>query len=329
MLRPYNGKKSKPPARCQRYQNLLDGGYVEFADVDKMAGDGGGGGHYRADEVRAAVFALAALEVAVAGAGAAFVGRQDVGVHADAHAAAGVAPLETGGAENLVEAFFFGLRLDAARAGNNQCLLDVFRDVLAFDKMRGGAKIIKARIGARADEHAVHGNIHDGRAGLESHVFQRALRGFLVVEVLEVVWVWHALGHACDHAGIGAPGDLWSDLLGLQLDLHVKVGAAIALEQLPALDSFLKRFAARDKGTAFEIRKGSFVRRDHTGARASFDGHVADGHAAVHRKGANGFAAVFRDVAVAAADTDFSDDGENQVLRGDTFGTLAMHENVQ
>src|SRR6266478_1668042 len=329
MLRPYNGKKSKPPARCRRYQNLLDGGYVEFADVDKMAGDGGGGGHYRADEVRAAVFALAALEVAVAGAGAAFVGRQDVGVHADAHAAAGVAPLETGGAENFVEALFFGLRLDAAGAGDNQRLLDVFRHVLAFDKMRGGAKIIEARIGAGADEHAIHGNIHDRRAGVQPHVFERALGGFLIVEILEIVRVGNAGGGAGDHAGIGAPGDLRSNLLGLQLDLHVQVGAAIALEQLPAFDGFLKRFAARDKRTPFEICEGGFIGRDHTGARASFDGHVADGHASVHRKGANGFAAILRDVAVAAADADLSDDGENQVLRGDALGALAVNENVQ
>src|ERR1700746_808324 len=103
-----------------------------------MAGDRGGGGPDRADEVRAAVLALPAFKVAVAGAGAALVRGQDVGVHADAHAAAGVAPLETGFAENFVEAFFFGLRFDPARARDNQCLLDVFRYMLAFDKMRGG-----------------------------------------------------------------------------------------------------------------------------------------------------------------------------------------------
>src|SRR5271167_3915634 len=96
----------------------------EVADVYEVAGDGGGGGHYGADEVGAAVAALAALEVAVAGAGAAFVGGQDVGIHADAHAATGVAPLETGGGENFVEAFFFGLGLDAAGAGDDQGLFD-------------------------------------------------------------------------------------------------------------------------------------------------------------------------------------------------------------
>ena len=70
-----------------------------------MAGDGGGGGHLRADEVGASAAALAAFEVAVAGGGAALAGREDVGVHAQAHGAAGLAPLEAGLAEDVVEAF--------------------------------------------------------------------------------------------------------------------------------------------------------------------------------------------------------------------------------
>jgi len=69
--------------------------------------------------VGAGIFALAAFEIAVGGAGAAFVRGEDVGVHADAHAAACIAPLETGGGENFIEAFFFGLGFDAAGAGNN------------------------------------------------------------------------------------------------------------------------------------------------------------------------------------------------------------------
>src|SRR6267378_8621682 len=168
---------------------LLNRCHVEFTDVHEMPGDGCGGGHDRADEVRAAVFALAALEIAIAGAGAALVRRQDVGVHTDAHAATRVAPLKTGVAENFIESFFFGLRFNAARAGDNQCLLDVFCHMLAFDKMRGGAEIIEARIGAGADEDAVHGNIHDGCAGFQPHVFQRAFRGLLIVEILEVMRV--------------------------------------------------------------------------------------------------------------------------------------------
>src|SRR5437870_1500143 len=105
-----------------------------------------GGGHDWADEVRAAVAALASFKIAVRRAGAAFVRRQNVGVHADAHAAARIAPLETGVGKNFVEAFFFRGGLDSARAGNDERLLDGFRDVFSSDKMSGGAQIIEARI---------------------------------------------------------------------------------------------------------------------------------------------------------------------------------------
>ena len=54
-----------------------------------IADDGRCGGHRRAEEVRAAAGALAALEVPVRGRGAAFPGGQRVGVHAQAHRAAG------------------------------------------------------------------------------------------------------------------------------------------------------------------------------------------------------------------------------------------------
>ena len=80
----------RPPPRLPRGSNV--------ADVDEVAGDGRGGGHLRADQVRAAALALAALEVAVGGRGAALARLQDVGVHPQAHRAAGLAPLEAGGA---------------------------------------------------------------------------------------------------------------------------------------------------------------------------------------------------------------------------------------
>src|SRR5580700_452363 len=49
--------------------------------IDEMPGDGGGGGHGRRNEMRAALVALAALEIAVRGRGAAFAGIELVGIH--------------------------------------------------------------------------------------------------------------------------------------------------------------------------------------------------------------------------------------------------------
>ena len=91
----------------------------------------------------------------------------------------------------------------------------------------------------------------------------------------------------------------------------------------------MKALPRGNEGAAFEVREGGFVGRDHAGARAAFDGHVADGHAAVHGEFADGLAAVFGDVAGAAADADFSDDGENDVFGGDAVGALAVDHDVQ
>ena len=101
------------PAESHRVA-LLHVGDVEGADIDEVAGEGGGGGHYGADEVRTAIAALAAFKITIGSAGAALVRRKNVGVHADAHAAARVAPLESGISENFVEPFLFGGGFDSA-----------------------------------------------------------------------------------------------------------------------------------------------------------------------------------------------------------------------
>src|ERR1700744_2712477 len=85
---------------------------LPVADVDEVPGDRGGCRHLRRDEVGAAAAPLAALEVAVRGRGAALAGGEDVGVHAEAHRAAGGAPVEPGGPEDLVEALGLGLGAD-------------------------------------------------------------------------------------------------------------------------------------------------------------------------------------------------------------------------
>src|SRR5262245_53084430 len=89
------------------------------ADVDEMPGDGGGGGHLRADEMRASAPALAPLEVAVRGRGAALTRLEDVRVHAQTHRAARLAPVETGLLEDPVQPLRFGLLFDRCGAGDD------------------------------------------------------------------------------------------------------------------------------------------------------------------------------------------------------------------
>src|SRR5688572_2536429 len=86
---------------------------VEIARARQRAPHGGRGGDERRDQVRAAALALTAFEVAVAGRGAALPGCELIGVHAEAHRAAGEAPLRAEVGEDLVETLCLGLEPDA------------------------------------------------------------------------------------------------------------------------------------------------------------------------------------------------------------------------
>ena len=63
--------------------------------------------------------ALTALEVAVGGRRAALARSELVGVHGQAHRAAGLPPLEAGRTEHLVEALRLGLVLHPVRPGDD------------------------------------------------------------------------------------------------------------------------------------------------------------------------------------------------------------------
>src|SRR5690242_1288970 len=80
------------------------------------AAGGGSRGHRRRHEVRAGALALASLEVAVRGGGHALALARGLAVHAHAHRAAGLAPLEARVAEDPIETLALGGVLHQARA---------------------------------------------------------------------------------------------------------------------------------------------------------------------------------------------------------------------
>src|SRR5690242_4731685 len=86
-----------------------DAASIPLSDVDEMSGNRGSCSHRRRNEMRAALIALAALEIAVRGRGAALAGRELVGIHRKTHRAARLAPFKTGLDEDLVETFRLGL----------------------------------------------------------------------------------------------------------------------------------------------------------------------------------------------------------------------------
>ena len=116
-------------------------------------------------------------------------GRHQVAVHADAHRAAGLAPLEARALEDHVEAFRLGLRLHQPGAGH-----DHRRDhrAASVGELRGDAQVLDAAVGAGADEDAVDGDVGERRARLEAHVGERALHGIAPRRVRRIGRVGHA-----------------------------------------------------------------------------------------------------------------------------------------
>src|SRR5206468_220225 len=88
-------------------------------DIDQVTRDRGCRRHRRTDEMRPPSTPLPAFEVAIAGRSTALSRPEDVGVHAEAHRAAGVTPLKAGVHEDGVQALGLRLALDAGRPGHH------------------------------------------------------------------------------------------------------------------------------------------------------------------------------------------------------------------
>src|SRR6185437_4143739 len=118
--------------------------------------------------------ALAAFKVAIARGGAALAGGKYVGIHAQAHRAAGLTPIETCFLEDLVETFVLSLGFHLLRAGHHHGI-HVRRNFAAGGNTRRRAKIFDPAVGAGSDEDAIDGNISQRRSRLESHILERTL----------------------------------------------------------------------------------------------------------------------------------------------------------
>src|SRR3954463_10588062 len=120
-----------------------------------MAGDGSSCRHDGADEMRAAAGTLPALEVAVRSRCAALARLKPVRVHAEAHRAAGLAPLEARLAEHAVESLLLGLQLHQARAGYHHRELRVGGSAAPLPHQTSAPWVPDAGVGPGADEDLV------------------------------------------------------------------------------------------------------------------------------------------------------------------------------
>ena len=157
--------------------------------------------HDGRDEVGASALALASFEVAVRCGGAALPHFQLVRVHAQAHRAAGKAPLRTEVGEDLVQALGLCFEPDAGGTGHHQHP-DVRVLGSAADDVRRRPEVLHPGVGAGAQEHGVDPDVLHRRACFKAHVLQRAFRGGLGVFVAEVSGRGHLGGQGHALAGL-------------------------------------------------------------------------------------------------------------------------------
>ncbi|GFF30512.1 LOW QUALITY PROTEIN: Lysine-specific demethylase 8 [Aspergillus udagawae] len=301
-----------------------------LAHVGKVAGDGGGGSHGGGHEVGAAAGTLATLEIAVGGAGAALLGREDVGVHAQAHGAAGLTPLETCVREDAVQPLGFRLLFDQTRTGDDHGAHDVAGNLLTADDLGRGAQILNPRIGARADEHLVNGDVLHSGAGHETHVLEGTLAGDLAVLVLEVVG---SGDDARDRDNIlrgSTPGNGGDDILAVKDDGLVIDGALVGREARPEGDGPLPLGAVvlGGQGPALEVFEGGLVGCDHARAGTGLDGHVTHGHPGLHAQAANDGTAELDDRTITTRGANDSDNVQDHILTGHAGRQLAVYLNA-
>ena len=164
----------------------------------RIAGSGGDRGRY---EMGSTAATLAAFEVAVAGRRAALARSELVGIHGEAHRAAGLAPVEAGLDEDLVEAFRIGLLLDESGARHDERAHAVC-DLVALGDGGRRPKVFDAAVGAAADEDRVDGDVAHRRARCETHVFECSGAGIGLAGIVVVAGVGTVLSIGATWPGL-------------------------------------------------------------------------------------------------------------------------------
>ena len=309
----------------------VGGGLVlgQLADVGELTDDGGGGGHDGGHQVGAALGTLTTLEVAVAGGGATLLGGEDVGVHAEAHGATSLAPLETGLLEDLVETLGLGLVLDETGAGDDEGAFDVGGNLLALDDLGGSAEILDTGVGAGADEDLVNLNVLHLGAGDETHVLDHATASGLLALGSEGLGVGNNASDGDDILRRGTPGDGGDDILAVDEDIDIVLGVGVGGERLPVGDGLVPLVGSvlGGKGPALEVLEGDLIGSDHTGSGTGLDGHIADGHAGLYAEAADDGAAELDDGTSTAGSTDLTDNMEDDILGANTGRELTVNLN--
>ena len=245
-----------------------------------------------------------------------------VGIHAQAHGAPRPTPVEARLEEDLVQALGFGRGAHALRARHHH-RPHGGRDLVAAHEPRRLAQIGQPRVRARPDERDVDGRALDRLPGREAHELQRLLHERPVVG-LDVGRRGHALVDADGLPGMQPPGDDRTERGCLQFDVVVVTRVGIAGNRTPPRLRPLEGLALRRERAPLQVGERRLVRVDVSDTGAAFDGHVAHGHALVHRHGVHDGSGVLVRVADAALHAEHLDDLEDHVLGVDAARERAL-----
>ena len=189
------------------------------------------------------------------GGGAALPRRELVGVHPEAHRAAGEPPLGAELLEDLVDALGLGLEPHAGAAGHDHHA-DAVGLLLALDDRGEGAQVFDAAVGAGAHEHRVDLDVlHRGAGRRGPCTRARARRESRALRVGDRRRVGHGPAQRDALAGVGAPGDERLELVRVEEDLGVEDGVVVGGERVPVGDRVVPVGALRRVRPALRGRR--------------------------------------------------------------------------
>ena len=180
----------------------------EVGGGGQVAGDGGRGGDLRRHQVRPPALALPALEVAVGRRRAALPRRQLVGVHAQAHRAAGVRHSAPAAVKTLSRPSASACQPRPAPSRGRPASVRRRATCRPSRTVGGGAQVLDPAVGARAEEDGVDRDVAQRRPGASGPCTPARARrppGRARRRIDAGSGTAAASGSAL--AGVGAPGD--------------------------------------------------------------------------------------------------------------------------
>ena len=197
--------------------------------------------------------------------------------------------------------------------------------MLAFNDFCRRSQVFNAAIGARADKHPVNSDIADLFAAFEAHIVQRTLNGGAALFVSSVLGARNRAVDAGNVLRAGAPCHNRGEIRRIQMNFSIEMRAFVRMQMRPIGHGFVPVGTLRRFRTAIQIVIGFVIRRNQPGAGTALNRHVADGHPPFHRQSADRLTRIFNHIAGAARGTDFADDGQHNVLRGNAVRQFAVH----